>query len=101
MATYEVTSLEYCTPGMERLRNRDEFILIAYPSPRAGWPQLIAQWCDDLQTCEREDGFDYAAARAAIRAAFKGRKGRNPLRAERASYDYEPTPALLYVRTLA
>ena len=100
---YEVASMDYCAPGFERLRNQDEFILCAYPAPGAGWRALQRDWLQDIESCDRPDGFDYPAARRAVRAycsklrdAWRGR--RNPLGVEHTPDNEESAPVLLYVR---
>jgi hypothetical protein len=102
-ARYEVSGMDYCAPGMERLRNQDEFILCAYVNPGAGWRALRSAWLQDIQSCERSGGFDYEGARRAVaeyaaqlRTAWRGK--RNPLGVERSD---DPAPVLLYVRDLA
>lgn len=66
MPRYEVTTFDVCTQGFERLRSNSEFILVAYPNGRSGAGTLRKQWLDDLQSCERPEGFDYGAAKLAI-----------------------------------
>lgn len=65
-ARYTVTGFDAAVDGMERLRNQDEFILLAYPSADSTVADLRSQWESDLQVCDRPDGFDYDAARATI-----------------------------------
>lgn len=101
MARYVVTTCDYAAPGMERLRSRDEFILGAFPSTREGWRGIGRQWESDLQSCDRPEGFDYAAARKCIRdfVEVKSRESRgriNPLQVSRE--DEESAPVLLYIR---
>lgn len=65
-ARYEVTGFDDSASGYERLRDRDEFILIASANGETDVSDLASQWRDDLQSCARPDGFDFAAARAAV-----------------------------------
>lgn len=63
---YEVTNHDYACPGMERLRNRDEFILIVYPTPDMSDDALMGEILDDVGSVVRDDGFDYDACRSAL-----------------------------------
>lgn len=63
---YEVTRFDNSAPGMEPLRNRDEFILIAYLGEDMAPLDILTQWQADIDSCVRPDGFDYLEARAAI-----------------------------------
>lgn len=63
---YQVTTYDYATPGMERLRNRDEIILIAYPTPSTTDDALLDEILDDLGSVGRPDDFDFDAARSAL-----------------------------------
>lgn len=67
---YEVTNHDYACPGMERLRNRDEFILIVYPTPDMSDDALMAEILDDVGSVVRDDGFDYDACRSALADYF-------------------------------
>ena len=67
---YQVTTLDYCTPGFERLRSHDEFILNAYPAQGETGDDIRDELIDDLDSCMRPDGFDYEAAADAVRAHF-------------------------------
>jgi hypothetical protein len=85
---YQVTELCTATPGMERLRNRDEFILIAYPSGPERVADSLRQLKADLQTCDRPEGFGYQAARDAIdKWAAEG--GRDMVQAALAAIDWQ------------
>lgn len=66
MARYQVTSLDCSAEGMERLRSQSEFILLAYLGPDSSPEDIFRELRDDIQSCERPDGFDYDAAREAI-----------------------------------
>ena len=66
MAKYTVTSFDNSVSGMERLRNQSEFILLAYPWEDSVPVDIRRQWVDDIQSCDRFDGFDYEAAREAV-----------------------------------
>lgn len=63
---YEVTRFDNSAPGMEPLRDQDEFILIAYLGEDMAPLEILAQWQEDIDSCARPDGFDYLEARAAI-----------------------------------
>lgn len=65
---YEITTFDVCASGMERLRNKDEFILVAHIEPTSTPVDLEDQWLADIQACERSDDFDYGAADALVRA---------------------------------
>lgn len=103
MPRYTVTTFDVCCSGAERLRNRDEFILLAYPDGRSGAGVLREQWIADLNTCDRGPDFDYAAARreigrfcADLRRAWKGK--RNPMDLGPRPDGEECVTAFLYVR---
>lgn len=63
---YQVTTYDYACSGMERLRNRDEIILIAYPTPSTTDDALLDEILDDVGSVERPDDFDFDAARSAL-----------------------------------
>jgi hypothetical protein len=63
---YTVTTFDDSADGMERLRNQSEFILLAYPASDSTPDDVLQQFIDDIQSCDRFDGFDYDAARAAV-----------------------------------
>ncbi len=65
---YEIVTLDTSADGMERLRNQDEFILLAYGDSTSTPVGLIHDWKADVQSCDRGDGFDYAAIDAALDA---------------------------------
>lgn len=65
-ATYSVSTFDVCVSGFERMRNQDEFILLASIGPETTAAELRAQWEADLQACGRPDDFDFDAARGAI-----------------------------------
>ena len=67
MSRYEVTTFDVCTAGFERLRSTSEFILVASVTPDTTRDDLVSQWMDDLQACDRGDNFDYDAARDCVR----------------------------------
>ena len=64
--SYHVNNFDDSAPGMERLRNRSEFILIACPWEDSTAEDIRKQWLQDIQSCGRFDGFDYDAARQAV-----------------------------------
>ena len=106
MARYEITTFDIACSGMERLRNRDEFLLVAYPSHGTKWRALRDAFIAELQACDMGEGFDYGAARRAvhsycakIRATMKGRNMRATFGdfAETGE-DSEGAVALLYIR---
>lgn len=66
MARYHVTSLDCSAEGMERMRSQSEFIAIAYAGSDSTPEDIFAALREDVDSCEREDGFDYDAARKAI-----------------------------------
>lgn len=106
MPRYRVTSFDVCWSGFERLRSPAEFILIAYPNGRSGWRTVRDEWLRDLDSCDRGEGFDLAAARrevcrysAALRQIWQGK--RNPMgieRSRRGDDSGESITAFLYVR---
>lgn len=63
---YTVTTFDVCVEGFERLRNRDEFILVAYINKRTNKRDMRNQFLDDIQAVGREDEFDYDAARVCV-----------------------------------
>ena len=63
---YEVTTFDVCMPGFERLRNRDEFILVASVWYGMSKDDLLEQFNSDIQACERPDDFDYDAVRKLV-----------------------------------
>ena len=69
--TYSVTSFDACVPGYERLRSNSEFILVAYPRPQWGKRAMMRAFLEDMESVSRPDGFDYRAARQAVRAWFR------------------------------
>lgn len=69
---YEVTSMDICCQGFERLRNQSEFLLVAYPDAKATPDSLMAEWLSDIQACARPDAFDYDAAESAVRTYVDG-----------------------------
>ena len=75
MPRYEITSLDDSADGMERLRDQDEFILIASPSRGDTPADLGREFESDLQVCARDDDFDYDAARACISAYVQDNGG--------------------------
>lgn len=66
--TYEITTFDVCMSGMERLRNRDEFILLASVWHGMGKTDLRSQFIDDIQAVAREDDFDYEGCRNVVNA---------------------------------
>lgn len=64
---YSVSGIDDSADGMERLRNQDEFILLAYPNSETTPDELAAAWIQDIQSHAQPDGFDYDAAEHAIR----------------------------------
>ena len=63
---YEVTTFDVCMPGFERLRNRDEFILVASVWYGMSKDDLLEQFNSDIQACERPDDFDSDAIRKLV-----------------------------------
>lgn len=68
MAAYRINGVDDSADGMERLRSQSEIILLAYPHEGDSPLFLQQSWLEDLDSCERPEGFDYAAADSAIRA---------------------------------
>lgn len=102
-----VTTFDVCVPGMERLRSQSEFILLAYLQPSTTGGNIREQWLDDLQVCERPDGFNYDAARQAIESAVKDyvrpafrRKRWNPFSVPRAADSDDGCAAYLFIEDL-
>jgi hypothetical protein len=69
---YEITSFDVCAQGNERLRNQDEFLLVASVWHDMTKDMLREQFIDDIQACERPEGFDFEACRVAVNAAVDG-----------------------------
>ena len=63
---YEVTAFDVCVPGFERLRNRDEFILVASVWYGMSKDDLLKQFNSNIQVCIRPDDFDYDAVRKLV-----------------------------------
>ena len=63
---YEVTTFDVRMPGFERLRNRDEFILVAVVWYGMSKDDLLEQFNSDIQVCTRPDDFDYDAVRKLV-----------------------------------
>lgn len=66
MARYHVTSLDCSAEGMERLRSQSEFILLAYAGQESTPEDVLRDLREDLDSCDRPDGFNFEHARAAI-----------------------------------
>ena len=64
---YSVTGLDCSAEGMERLRDWNERILIAYPDGGSSPADLAEQWIRDMDSSDQGDGFDYEQAEHAIR----------------------------------
>lgn len=107
MTKYEVSTFDVCANGFERLRSYDEFILSASIDADTDSTDLLAQWTSDLQACDRDEDFDFNAAREAIktycdatvRPLFAARK--NPFNLESGRDDIgfnEGCNAFLYIR---
>jgi hypothetical protein len=105
-APYTVNSWDVCAMGNERLRNRDEFILIAPVYRGISAPEVLDGLWADIQCCERGDWFSYDAARAMVRAWIDSElvplmsdARRNPFADIEASEDGEDYVSLyLYVQ---
>lgn len=107
MTKYEVSTFDVCASGFERLRSYDEFILVASIEAETEAVDLVEQWKADLQSCMRDDDFDYEAAEqaiddyydAAVRPLFATRK--NPFNLEPGrddiGFDDEGCNAFLYI----
>lgn len=65
--TYTVTGFDVCTQGFERLRNRDEFILVGYVQHDTSRADLESQFITEIEMCARPAGFDYEACRKLVR----------------------------------
>lgn len=65
---YDVTGMDCSADGMERLRDRDETILLAYASGDASPADIAEQWESDADSCDRGDSFDPEAAAEAVQA---------------------------------
>ena len=63
---YEVSTVDICAEGNERLRSYSEFILVAHVGARQSVKGIKEQWRDDIQACMRPDGFDFDAARKCV-----------------------------------
>ena len=104
---YEVSGADFCAPGMERLRNQDEIILLCYPAPQWGARKIWQEIAADMQGQDMGEGFDYRAARRAIgdyfrklRKQWAGRNARAIFGADSfAPEGEEPAPFLVYLTT--
>ena len=63
---YSVSSFDVCCSGNERLRNRNEFILVTIVFPDTTADVLKSDLFEDLQRFERPDHFDYDGARKCV-----------------------------------
>ena len=70
MTAYFVSGSDFCTQGFERLRCNSEILLLAYPTARQGANAICQEILQDLQRCQLGEGFNYRAARRAIRKHF-------------------------------
>ena len=61
-----VNRWDLCVPGMELFRCRDEFIISACVNSSTTAEDLLEWLFLDIDSCEREADFDYAAARKAV-----------------------------------
>lgn len=108
MPAYEVTTFDVCAQGFERLRSYEEFILCASIDADTDSADLLEQWDGDLQSCDHPNGFDYDAAREAVRAFYESNvrplfdRKSNPFSLEPTRDDVLPydqgCTAFLYVR---
>lgn len=83
---YQVNTLETCAQGFERLRYHSEFILLAYPGKESTPKEVLEQFLDDVDACERPDDFDYNVIRTTLELWFEG-GGERLLRAELSALD--------------
>jgi hypothetical protein len=88
MSRFKVTTTDYAMPGMERLRDQDEFILIAYPSYHTSIVEVRNDILADIEAVDRGDDFDYDAAHTAVQAALTAHFGDASL--FRAVYEVDP-----------
>lgn len=101
---YEITTFDVCVSGFERLRSQDEFILLASVDGETDSGDLLNEWLADIQSCDREDDFDYEAAREAVRAYYQANvhplfdRKSNPFDLEPRTDDGEGCNAYLFVR---
>ena len=63
---YEVTSFDVCVSGFERIRSNDEFILVAHVQHNTTQADLEEQFKSDIQSCVRDDNFDYDACNKVV-----------------------------------
>lgn len=68
--TYRVTTIDISAEGMERLRNRDEFILLASVDEDSTVESVKSDLLDDIDSCDRGDWFDGDKAECAINEVF-------------------------------
>ena len=86
---YEVTTFDVCASGFERLRSYSEFIVAAHIDAETTGAELLETWLSEIDVCDRSDGFDYDAARAAIQDYYDSTVA--PLFARRANpFNLEP-----------
>jgi hypothetical protein len=62
----QINSFDVCCLGFERLRNRTEFLLVASIAAGSTAADIRQQLHDDIQCCDRPDGFDYEGCRALV-----------------------------------
>jgi hypothetical protein len=106
---YSVSGVDDAAEGMERLRDQSEFILVAYASGGESPAEIGEQWLRDVDSCGREDGFDYDAAEHAIRQYISDAtesgyldsligRARDVAGSDESADEMESTPLRLYVR---
>lgn len=61
--SYRVTSWDICVQGFERLRSYTETLLAVPLSPDMTMENIKEALVEDLQICERPEGFNYNKAR--------------------------------------
>lgn len=64
---YAVTGVDDSADGMERLRNQDEFILLAYPNADSTPAELGEQWLADIDSAALAEDSDFAGIESAVR----------------------------------
>lgn len=97
--------IDVSADGMERLRNWNESILLAYPAADATPDSLAEDWIRDMSSSDQGDGFSYDAAEHAIRAYVAEMadylagliKEHGASSADIASEDFESAPFRLYL----
>jgi len=107
---YFIGDLVVCTPGNERIRRSNEFVLVTGISSESTPATILHGWLDDMQAHARPANFDYDGLKAQVYQYWRDnvymkfkRKGKNPFKLDKFSdgingeMSWEGCKAYLYV----